>query len=530
LRDSRSPTTVGFQRLPLLIGHLLLLALCAVVGVAAGDSARRYAANAFIEHSSHEAAVASRLVDALVGTYPDPHGRSAGDVPPLADFRDQLLARLTAEQPTPEALGVAEAAAMALARRDGWLVGIAAFAACYGSGIGLYVLATHMRRIRSRAERLARDRLGAAIENISDGIAVFDRDDRLVICNPAYIRIHAGIADVLVPGVTFETILRTNVQRSRFDLGDQAREAYIARRWEQHRNPGAPLERRLSDGRWERVSEERLSDGGVSLVIIDITREKEREAVLLAAKEAAEAANRAKSEFLANMSHELRTPLNGVIGFGELLGTQMFGPLNERQQGYVEDIRGAGRHLLSVINDILDMAKIESRGYQPDESEFELSPTIEASLTLVRARAGEARVTLSAPASEPLRLWADQRAIKQVLVNLLSNAVKFSKPGGTVTIGARREHGDLLIEVSDTGIGIAPDALERVFEPFQQADARLSRRYGGTGLGLAISRRLLEQHDGTLTLKSQEGVGTVATMRLPASRMIEATPRQRALG
>jgi signal transduction histidine kinase len=139
-------------------------------------------------------------------------------------------------------------------------------------------------------------------------------------------------------------------------------------------------------------------------------------------------------------------------------------------------------------------------------------------------------VTLSAPSSEPLLLWADQRAIKQVLVNLLSNAVKFSKPGGTVTIGARRDRGDLLIEVRDTGIGIAPDALERVFEPFQQADARLSRRYGGTGLGLAISRRLVEQHDGTLALKSQEGVGTIATMRLPASRVIEATPRRLAIG
>jgi signal transduction histidine kinase len=503
-------------RAPLLIGHLLLLALCAVVGVVAGDSARRYATNAFHEQAGREAAIVNRLLDAFGGDNPEQQGDGV-----VAEYRAQILTRI-AEQSMLDRRSAADA--MALARRDGWLAGGGAFAVSYGAGLGLYLVATHLQQVRRRAERLARDRLGAAIENISDGIAVFDRYDRLLICNPAYIHIHSIIADILLPGITFEAILRTNVQRSRFDLGDEAREAYIARRLEQHRNPGAPIERRLSDGRWERVSEERLSDGGISLVIIDITREKEREAVLLAAKEAAEAANRAKSEFLANMSHELRTPLNGVIGFGELLGTQMFGPLNARQQGYVDDIRDAGRHLLSVINDILDMAKIESRGYQPDEAQFELAPTIEASLALVRGRAGEAGVALNAPAaSMSIQLWADQRAVKQVLVNLLSNAVKFSTQGGTVTVAARLEQGDLLIDVIDTGVGIAAEALERVFEPFQQADARMARRYGGTGLGLAISRRLVEQHGGVLTLKSQERVGTVATMRLPAARIVAAT-------
>jgi signal transduction histidine kinase len=287
-------------------------------------------------------------------------------------------------------------------------------------------------------------------------------------------------------------------------------------------------------GAWLLLREEHSPDGSILISATDVTTLKTREDELRRAKSQAEVASEAKSAFLAVMSHELRTPLNAVIGFAELLGSQIFGSLNQRQHGYVTDIQTAGyvtdiqtagRHLLAVINDILDMSKIESGRYEPDESEFDLAAAIEASLAFVRGRALESQIALHAVYPDPtVRLWADQRAIKQVLVNLLSNAIKFTKPGGTVTVDTRADGEDLLIDVRDTGIGIPAEALEAVFEPFQQADAQVTRRYGGSGLGLAISRRLVERHGGTLTLQSQLEVGTVATVRLPAERLRGPVP------
>jgi len=417
--------------------------------------------------------------------------------------------------------------ALARARRDSWLAGLASFAGCYLVGIGTYLVIVRVQRVRKRAEIRARDRLAGAVENLPDAIAVFDRQDRLILANAAWRRIHPQIAEIIVPGMPFETIVRENVRRSRFDLGQETEEEYVARRVAQHRSPGDPIERRLTDGRWERVSEEHFDDGSTSLVIIDITREKDREAALRAAKEAAEAASRAKSEFLANMSHELRTPLNAIIGFGEIIHGRLFGPdAGEQYADYAGDVVDSARHLLDVINDILDMAKIEAGRYELQEQAVAVAETVEACLRLVSGRAEQGGVLLcnAIPASLP-QLNADPRAAKQILLNLLSNAVKFTPSGGSVTVGAVvRPNGDLELDVVDTGTGIEPQDLARLGEPFSQADGGLNRRHEGTGLGLSISRRLILLHGGALAITSEVGVGTKVVVRFPANRVMAPPP------
>jgi signal transduction histidine kinase len=370
-----------------------------------------------------------------------------------------------------------------------------------------------------RASEDAGARFLRAIENRAEGISFWDAEDRFVMCNAMYRRQSGKAASALVPGTPFVEYIRASLRQGEIPQASGREEEWLADRMARHRSGQGPIEV-FRGGAWLLLREEHSPDGSILISATDVTTLKTREDELRRAKSQAEVASEAKTAFLAVMSHELRTPLNAVIGFAELLGSQIFGALNQRQQGYVVDIQTAGRHLLAVINDILDMSKIESGRYEPDESEFDLAEAVEASLAFVRGRAQESQIGLRAEFSAAGdRIWADQRAIKQVLVNLLSNAIKFTRPGGSVTVGTRRDGADLLIHVSDTGIGIPPKALELVFEPFQQADAQVTRRYGGTGLGLAISRRLIERHGGTLTLQSEVDVGTVAMVRLPGHRV-----------
>ena len=377
-------------------------------------------------------------------------------------------------------------------------------------------------RKRGEAElvqaRRADARLAGAIAGLNAGIALFDENDRLVVANPTYHQIHEIIEDILVPGVTFETILRTNVKRSRFDLGSDEAEAYIARRLDQHRNPGPILERRLNEGRWEQVREQRLGDGGLLLVILDVTKEKAHEEALTQAKQSAEAANHAKTDFLSMMSHELRTPLNAIIGFSDMMLSGVFGPIGSpKYLEYARDVNRSGRLLLEMINDILDLSKIEAGHYELDIQEISVTPIIEDSISVLRAAAKQREVELSFTANGPLRVKADDRALKQILLNLLSNAVKFTPSGGRVTLSVSSvPQATVVIAVTDTGIGIAPADLDRVFEPFRRANASVSRTHEGTGLGLAITKHLVELNGGQLSLKSQLGFGTTVTVCLPS--------------
>jgi signal transduction histidine kinase len=261
---------------------------------------------------------------------------------------------------------------------------------------------------------------------------------------------------------------------------------------------------------------------------------RQHEAELRAARDAAIVADRAKSEFLANMSHELRTPLNAVIGFAELMRDEVFGKLgNDRYRGYAADIQSSAAHLLAIINDILDLAKIDAGSMELHESHVDLAALCAASLTIIGPRALKVGITVDADAvPKHAMIWADERLLKQAVINLLSNAVKFSPPGDTVRLavlmneGAMNEgdgstgdgKGPIEISVADHGIGMRKEDIPRVVKPFVQIDGALQRRYDGTGLGLPLTKSIVETHGGELDIDSAPGAGTIVTIRLPASR------------
>ena len=230
-----------------------------------------------------------------------------------------------------------------------------------------------------------------------------------------------------------------------------------------------------------------------------------------------EMANRHKSEFLANMSHELRTPLNAIIGFSEVLKERMFGELNAKQLEYARDIYASGQHLLSLINDILDLSKVEAGRMELSAHDFAVRPAVHNCCTLIRERALRKRLHLESHVFEDVGTWrADERKFKQVLLNLLSNAVKFTPSGGQVRVVVRVEGDTLVVAVSDTGVGVAPEDQERIFDSFQQLGASDDEmRQEGSGLGLALSRRLVERHGGTLTVESAPGRGATFIARFP---------------
>lgn len=261
--------------------------------------------------------------------------------------------------------------------------------------------------------------------------------------------------------------------------------------------------------------EERLAESARQMARQNV----ELEQALVKAKEA----NRAKSEFLAAMSHELRTPLNAVIGFSDAMLAHIFGTIgDERYEGYLKNIRDSGQHLLDVINDILDVSRVEAGRIDLIEEPVDVGTVIDASMRLVRERADREGVALAAQVESGLpALKADPRRIKQVLLNLLSNAIKFTNPGGKITLTAWSSPEDgLAIRVADTGIGIAKKDLARVLTPFTQVDSELSRKYEGTGLGLPLTKGLVEAHGGRLELQSELGIGTQVTVRFPRDRLI----------
>jgi signal transduction histidine kinase len=230
------------------------------------------------------------------------------------------------------------------------------------------------------------------------------------------------------------------------------------------------------------------------------------------------AASRHKSEFLANMSHELRTPLNAIIGFSEVLSERMFGELNEKQDEYLKDIYTSGQHLLSLINDILDLSKIEAGRMELELTGFNLPGTLDNALTLVRERAGRRGIALGLTVDERLeQVHADERKVRQVVLNLLSNAIKFTPEGGRIDVRAVPVDGSVEVSVSDTGVGIAPEDQEAIFEEFRQVGTA-AKKVEGTGLGLALSQKFVELHGGRIWVKSEVGAGSTFTFTIPVGR------------
>jgi signal transduction histidine kinase len=282
---------------------------------------------------------------------------------------------------------------------------------------------------------------------------------------------------------------------------------------------GSVVDQRLAE-RAEREAE-RLR---IHIAKLEVTQAKleATTADLEAALEKAAMASQAKSQFLAAMSHELRTPLNAVIGFAEVLAQEMFGPLgSQRYRDYADTIQSSGRHLLGLINDVLDFSKLDAGALELEEGAVDLNAVARESVRMLATQAGEARVRLQEQLHPSLPLMqADARRIRQIVLNLLANAVKFTPPEGEVRILTFSCEAGIALAVCDTGIGIAPADIPKALERFGQIDNRLARKYDGTGLGLPLSKRLAELHGGTLQLESEVGHGTTVTVTFPSHRLL----------
>jgi PAS domain S-box-containing protein len=395
-----------------------------------------------------------------------------------------------------------------------------------GNVEGIVTVALDVTDLKSveRKATAAEVLLRTALDSIPEGFAVFGEDDRLVIANRPYAQMFSKFDDpAKLEGLSFADMVRLSLRMGEPPEPGFEGEVWVAERVRRHLEAtGVPRLLQVAGGRWVSTLERRVPGIGIVGFRADVTQEIETQSALRQARDAAEAANRAKSQFLANMSHELRTPLNAIIGFSEVIESQMFGPVgNKRYAEYASDIAASGRHLVSLIGDVLDMSKIEAGGYELEESQFEVDAWLAATLALMRghAHARSLLLTIDAAALSGAVLRADSRALRQVLINLLSNAIKFSPTGGQVQIAARVTSVALEIAVQDAGIGISPDELAHVAEPFRQAQG-IANRFGGTGLGLSISKRLVELHGGQLTLESKLGIGTIARIALPLARVV----------
>jgi signal transduction histidine kinase len=363
----------------------------------------------------------------------------------------------------------------------------------------------------------------ATMKAVADGIVAFDEDLRLITWNRTYVDMFALPPEMMRVGMPLAEILAFRARRG--DYGpDPPDELIAARLAAVARSDYTPDELAAPGGRLVLLRRSPLPGGGYVSSFSDITALKQAEQALIAARDQAELANRTKSEFLANVSHELRTPLNAILGFSEIMLHEQLGPLGEpRYREFARDIHDSGAHLLAIINDILDLSRIEAGTFAIDDEVVRVDVLFAAVQRLMRERAAKGGVAITVevpPGLPPVR--ADERALKQILLNLLSNAVKFTPAGGHVALQARLDpDGGMALSVRDTGIGMAAADLPKALASFAQVDSSLTRKYEGIGLGLPISRALAELHGGRLELASAPGAGTTATVRLPADRVID---------
>ncbi len=358
------------------------------------------------------------------------------------------------------------------------------------------------------------------LANIRHGIILFDAERRLVASNGEASRLLNIPPSVLEPGRGFREVLDDILALGEYGDGPQA-SSFVESLVEWDRTLSRIYRRPTSTGRALEVRSDPAAGGGFVLTLTDVTESEKAQEELRRAKQSAEAANQAKSRFLATMSHELRTPLNAVIGFSEALLRDAVGGEPRRIAEFAADINEAGQNLLGLINTILDVARIEAGRFEMSDDRVDVDRLVHACVRQAAPAflASELMIEVELPARLPT-LRADERRLRQVLSNLLSNAAKFTPSGSVIVSAGLSEAGELLLRVSDTGIGIAEADLDRVFEPFTQLDASLSRRFQGAGLGLYVSRSLVKAHGGELRLHSTLGVGTTAEVALPGSRLI----------
>ncbi len=361
--------------------------------------------------------------------------------------------------------------------------------------------------------------LETTLEHMDQGLIMIDNERNVPIYNRRAMELLDLPPDLMERRPKFDDVPAFQWSQNKFTRNEEAFHSFVQRAL--LLDGPSSYERRRPNGRVLEVRTTALPGGEAVRTFTDVTERCSTLEALGQAKEAAESANRAKSEFLANMSHELRTPLNAIIGFSELIRDQTNGPIGAPYVAYAEDINASGRHLLDVVNDLLDLSKIEAGRYDLVEERVNLGELLRVCQRMMepRAEAGNLRIDCD-PGVARVTLYVDRRAVKQVLLNLLANAVKFSPAGGTAAVRVEpAADGGLAVVVRDDGVGIEPLALRSLFEPFRQADASITRRFGGTGLGLAISRRLMALHGGTLEIASQPGVGTTVRAIFPAERV-----------
>ncbi len=406
--------------------------------------------------------------------------------------------------------------------------------------VGIVVDISEQRRMAERTAT-ADAHLRDAVEAISEAFVLWDADNRLVLCNAKYQQLHQLPAEMAQGGASHAEIMACSAQ------ANIDRDSLRALR---SIDGASSYEARLADGRWLQINGRRTKDGGSVSVGTDITELKQQEERLtqsehqllmhvtdlkasrqkleaqaqqladlaeryLEQKAAAESANRAKSEFLANMSHELRTPLNAIIGFSEMMQKGIFGPLCDKYSDYVQDIHSSGGYLLHIINDILDMSRLESGKVQLEKTDISLGLVIDEAVRKLQDEIDRKALSLTIEGVREAHIEADPHALYQILGNLLDNAVKFTPDEGQVAIRIRQVPGALNIFVEDTGIGIPREKLDRIGRPFEQVEGDLTRSYKGSGLGLAIARSLTELHGGSLRLRSAIGAGTIVMVHLP---------------
>ena len=385
-------------------------------------------------------------------------------------------------------------------------------------------------------------RLRDAIETISEAFVVWDAENRLVMCNSKFQRFHDLPPEAVAVGTPYAQVMERGTApliQSQVVLGETL--PFGAR----------TFEARLADGRWLQINERRTKDGGYVSVGTDITALKRNEEQLIASetelrtsvaelhrshqtletqkqrlvvladqhleqKAEAEKANRAKSDFLANMQHELFTPLNAILGFSEIMMIEAFGPHGAPQySGYSRDIHSSGQYLRGVVADVLEMSRLDAGRVILEKQEFVVETAVAAAIDKIAGAAEAARVAITNEAAGETALVADRTAVEKILTIILNNAVKFTPADGRITLRTRAIQGALNIYVEDTGVGIAPEAIARLGRPFEQSDKTLKNGMRGSGLGLAIARSLVDLHGGKLTIRSQQGVGTVVHVHLP---------------
>ena len=422
------------------------------------------------------------------------------------------------------------------------------FIAARTAGVGWYELGTglllttiltlYLATSRSRADRLRKlaDSLRsevairrsaeedlrltrAAMDCSSEAICLLDPSGRFLTVNDATCR---------QLGYSREELLNMSV----FDVSVQTVQEGWQERWNLYREIGARSvegERKTKDGHVFPVdlttSFFQFDDKEYLFTVArDATQRRAIEHELRDARDRAESANQAKSHFLANMSHELRTPLNAIIGFSEVISAALFGPLDARYRDYAHDIHGSGHHLLRIINDLLDLSKVEAGRFELHEGLVPIETLFETCRRMVSDRAAAADIALDIKATD-LEVTGDELRLEQVLLNLVANAVKFTQPGGSVRVSAAlRAGGEVSISIADTGIGMSAEEIPRALQPFGQIDNSLSRPQGGTGLGLPLAKRLVELHGGALTLESEPGRGTTVICTLPPERTRRRSP------